>query len=77
MLATLLSTLLHFQGLSPALPDSNYVVVREIRLVGNRRTKDYIIRRELDFREGDTLSLQMLPERLEKTVGKSSIPTCS
>ncbi|WP_420155743.1 BamA/TamA family outer membrane protein [Siphonobacter sp.] len=66
MLATLFSTLLHFQGLSPALPDSNYVVVREIRLVGNRRTKDFIIRRELDFREGDTLSLEMLPERLEK-----------
>jgi outer membrane protein assembly factor BamA len=42
------------------------VVVREIHLNGNRRTKERIILRELDFRPGDTLRTDELSERLEK-----------
>ncbi|MDR6194191.1 BamA/TamA family outer membrane protein [Siphonobacter sp. SORGH_AS_0500] len=66
MLATLLSTLLHFQSVSTSLPDSSYVIVQEIKFTGNRRTKEFIIRRELDFREGDTLATATLMDRLER-----------
>lgn len=66
MLLTVFSALLHFQSVSPAPPDSGYVVVKEIRLTGNRKTKDFIIRRELDFTEGDTLWVSTLAERIEK-----------
>ncbi|MBO9638877.1 BamA/TamA family outer membrane protein [Siphonobacter aquaeclarae] len=66
MLLSVFSALLHFQSVSPALPDSGYVIVKEIRLTGNRKTKDFIIRRELDFTEGDTLWQSSLSERIEK-----------
>lgn len=66
MLVRLLCTFLVVQ--QPALPppDSGAVVVQAIHFNGNRRTKERILLRELDFRPGDTLSTADLTERLEK-----------
>ncbi|HLK97269.1 MAG TPA: hypothetical protein VK364_05840, partial [Hymenobacter sp.] len=41
-----------------------YVVVQAVTLSGNRLTKDYIVRRELDIRVGDSLAVVQLDERL-------------
>lgn len=67
MLASLVSVFLFLQNpVALPLPDSvGAVVVREIRLNGNRRTRERIILRELDFRPGDTLQTADLPQRLE------------
>ncbi len=43
-----------------------YVVVKDIQVEGNKKTKKYIILRELDFKVGDTLSLSGLQDRFEK-----------
>ncbi len=67
MLASLLSVCLFFQTPTPLPADSaNAVVIHEIRFNGNRRTKEAIIQRELDFRPGDTLRRADLSDRLEK-----------
>lgn len=67
MLASLLSLFLFFQNpVAVPPPDSSgKVVVREIRMNGNRRTREHIILRELDFRPGDTLLTANLSQRLE------------
>ncbi len=68
MLAQLLSALLFFQQPAVSVPTDSAatVVVREIHLNGNRRTKERIILRELDFHPGDTLTTAGLSDRLEK-----------
>lgn len=64
MLYPVLAALLTFS--EPVLPaDTGYVVVQSIRFAGNVKTKERILSRELDFREGDTLRQAVLAERLE------------
>ena len=46
--------------------DTSFVVVQHIQLLGNQKTDDRIILRELDIHEGDTLRKADLAERLEK-----------
>ena len=46
--------------------DTLFVIVRHIQLLGNQKTNDRIILRELDIHEGDTLRKADLAERLEK-----------
>jgi outer membrane protein assembly factor BamA len=47
------------------------LVVKDIIIKGNRHTKSYIIKRELDINEGDTIAIRNLLGRLEK--GKEQI----
>ena len=43
-----------------------YIVVRDIKIEGNKKTKDYIILRELNFKVGDTLLLAGLQNQFER-----------
>ena len=45
----------------------NYVTVRGINIEGNKKTREYIIHRELDFAVGDTIFITDLPKRLERS----------
>lgn len=63
LLFTLLFSVINF-GLNPIQTDSS-VIVNEIILVGNHKTNESIILRELDFRIGDTLLNNNLNKRLE------------
>lgn len=47
------------------LASATAVRVDKITVEGNRRTRDQFILRELDFKRGDTISLQELSDRLE------------
>lgn len=49
------------QDLPTTQNDSSYVVVNDILIQGNERTKSSIILRELTFKLGDTLSTALLP----------------
>lgn len=56
----------------PELPsavqaDTSYVVVTDIAISGNSRTKASIISRELTFKVGDTLSTVFLPEIIKRS----------
>ena len=44
----------------------DFVTIRNIYISGNKRTKNDIILRELDFAEGDTISLATLAQRVQK-----------
>ncbi len=44
----------------------DFITVRNIYIAGNKRTKNDIILRELDFAEGDTIALSTLTDRLLK-----------
>ncbi len=46
--------------------NTSYVIVKDIRFEGLKKTKERIVRRELDIEEGDTLSLQTLTPRLQE-----------
>lgn len=48
-----------------ALSQQEYLI-KEILLVGNNKTKDYIILRELTFQQGDRMGLKELNEKLKK-----------
>jgi outer membrane protein assembly factor BamA len=61
-LVTLFFHLLHFS--QPVESDSS-LIVRHISIQGNQRTKAYIIQRELDFHEGDTINTRDLAKRVE------------
>ncbi len=45
---------------------SEFVVINSISVEGNKKTKDRIIFREMDFTVGDTLSLETLQDRLQQ-----------
>ncbi len=47
--------------------NSNVVVISQIRIEGNRHTKEKIILRELTFKVGDTIALQALPTVLKES----------
>jgi outer membrane protein assembly factor BamA len=49
--------LLLLSAAANALSPDSLVVVNEVRLEGNRRTREHIIRRELDVQPGDTLTV--------------------
>ena len=51
------------QSLADSLP-SNRVIVHAVTIQGHHKTKERIIRREVDFSPGDTIRRQDLPERL-------------
>jgi outer membrane protein assembly factor BamA len=52
----------------PIVPDSGkYVNVRSINIEGNRRTKPFIIQRELTFHPGDSILLIDLPKHFEES----------
>lgn len=62
----LISFLLSFLNISSQFSQADtFFVVQEIKIVGNEKTKDKIILRELDFLVGDSLSKSLLNERLE------------
>lgn len=44
-----------------------YVKVREIQVEGNEKTRDYIVFRDMDFNVGDSISIEDLPHRLERS----------
>lgn len=50
-----------------AITDTSFIIVGRIVLQGNQITKDRIVLRELVFREGDTLSLNALGEKLKQS----------
>lgn len=41
------------------------IVIRKISMSGNKRTRDFIVMREVPFREGDTLGTEQLGKQLE------------
>lgn len=62
----LLNFLFSFLLSSPPLPQIDpVVIVKEIRITGNHKTRENIILRELDFVVGDSLNKQNLEKRLE------------
>ena len=50
---------------SVLLSQNEWIVVRKILLEGNKKTKARVILRELNFQEGDTLTMADLGDRLE------------
>ena len=54
-----------FQKLHPANSTSKLRLCN-IFIAGNRKTKDYIILRELDFKTGDSILIEKMEERLQK-----------
>lgn len=46
--------------------DSTKVTIRNIFITGNRKTKEYIIRREIGFREGDAIEAYNIIPRIER-----------
>jgi hypothetical protein len=48
------------------LPAQEFLVIRDILLSGNDRTRDYIVLNELDVQPGDTLLLKNLTRRFEQ-----------
>lgn len=50
---------------TPTTDTTPNVVVRQVTFTGNFRTRERIIRREMDIRSGDTLTLQRLDSLLE------------
>ncbi len=45
---------------------SSSVTVRNIEISGNKKTRDYIVLREIDFKVGDTIPIAELAERFER-----------
>jgi len=67
LLSSVLSFFLFFNSAS-SLPDSaGYRKINEIKLTGNKTTKDFIIYRELDFKSADSIPFSDLKLRLEKS----------
>lgn len=51
--------------LAQTATDTVYTI-RKLEIIGNKRTKEYIITRELDLRQNDTISSRTLKSRLER-----------
>ncbi|GAO42843.1 POTRA domain-containing protein [Flavihumibacter petaseus] len=64
---------LHPEAVAPPVSDSTRkpFIVSAIYISGNRKTKDYIIKRELPFQEGDSVRLNELVEKFR--VGKQQL----
>lgn len=50
---------------NPSIDSSAYVVINSIELIGNKRTRPWIITRELDIKQGDTIFLYALGPTME------------
>ena len=50
-----------------AQDSTSFVIVNEIKLIGNKTTRDHIIIRELPFQVGDTILVQDLPKTIERS----------
>lgn len=61
-----LSIFIIFFFISPIFSQSDYIVVRNITLEGNQKTRDHVIIHEMDVKPGDTIRLTKLPEVIEK-----------
>ncbi len=59
-------TIVGFSSMDSDTSAKNYFIITEISLSGNKRTKEHIIFRELDFAVGDTLQAEKLIEILEE-----------
>jgi len=57
---------INITGTFTAPDSSNKVRVREIKITGTKKTKPYIVLREMQFKEGDSLSVATLHDELEK-----------
>lgn len=55
-----------FDGLHVADAIPEHATIVSIKISGNKRTRPEIILRELDFKEGDTIPLSELAERIER-----------
>lgn len=44
---------------------TNFVIIHKIDIVNNHNTKDYILFHELDFKAGDTISIENLSSRMQ------------
>ena len=53
--------------LGSLIGQSTYVIVDDILIIGNKKTKNYIIKRELTFAEGDTLPIIELAEAIPQS----------
>jgi hypothetical protein len=51
---------------TPASSDTSTVVIRQIQLIGNKKTKPFIIFRELPFQEGERISVTAVNDLLQK-----------
>lgn len=53
-------------------PDSarTHAIVAQVRITGNRLTKEFIIQREMDLHDGDTVALGTLPDRLKANANR-------
>lgn len=45
---------------------SNHITIRSLEVTGNKKTKEALILREMDFKVSDTLSISSISERFEK-----------
>lgn len=46
---------------------SRKILISSVQIQGNKRTKDYIIRREMRFKQGDSIPASLLPALLEQS----------
>lgn len=56
-----------FDGLAARADSSHPFVIRNIIVTGNRKTKPYIIERELPFKRGDSVNLAELVNRFQRS----------
>jgi outer membrane protein assembly factor BamA len=59
-----LTILLFFQFSSAVNAQEAYVVIQELRLVGNKKTKDRVVLREMDMFPADTILLKEMAQRI-------------
>lgn len=58
------AALVSFDGLGIQDPPPQFATITSINISGNKRTRPEVILRELDFKEGDTILLSALAERI-------------
>ena len=63
---TIFSLFLFFTGFSQ-IDSSGFVVISSIEVKGNKKTKSYIVERELTFNLGDSIYKNVLKEKLERS----------
>ncbi|MCC7331668.1 MAG: hypothetical protein IT232_03575 [Flavobacteriales bacterium] len=59
--------LIALSNTSRSQDSTSYLIVNEIKLIGNKTTKDHIIIRELPFNLGDTILVDELNKTIERT----------
>ncbi len=59
-----------FFNYSALAENKDYIVLSDIVITGNEKTKSNIILRELDFEKGDTLNIEILEKKLSQSKNK-------